>query len=186
MNQSSNSAPAPDPFSGVSLQADQTAQEIVKLNQQAKNSSRSFYWIAGLSFINSLITAFGGEFYLVMGLASTLFVDYLAVGMGQSAPEAVVVFKVVALVVSVIASGVFALFGFLAEKGKRWAYVFGMVFYGVDALIMLALQEWKGLLVHLYFMWVLFSGLRALNQLQKIIPQTARPSSDFPQNIGTS
>lgn len=186
MNQSPNSAPSPDPFSGASLQADQTAREIVKLNQQAKNSSRSFYWIAGLSFINSLITAFGGEFYLVMGLASTLFVDYFAVGMGQEVPEMAVVFKVIALVISLIASGIFALFGFLAEKGKRWTYVLGMIFYGVDALIMLALQEWKGLLVHVYFMWVLFAGLRALNQLQKLTPQTARPSSDFPQNIGSS
>ena len=186
MNQSLNSAPAPNPLSGNSAQADQVAMETVKLKRQTKNSSRSFYWIAALSFINSLITAFGGGFYLVMGLAATLFVDYLAVGMAGEAPELTVILKVVAIVVSLIASCIFALLGFLAEKGKRWAYVVGMLFYGVDTLIMFALQEWKGLIIHFYFMWVLFAGLRALNQLQKLSPPTIRPSSDFPQNIGAS
>jgi hypothetical protein len=56
-----------------------------------------------------------------------------------------------------------------------------MVFYGIDTLIMLALQEWKGLIIHLFFMYALFTGLRALNQLKKFEP--AR-QTDFPQNIG--
>jgi len=183
MNQSFNSNTAQPPVSNAPSPADQTARMIAQLNQQAQNSAKNFYWIAGLSFVNSLITAFGAEFYLVVGLASTLIVDYLAVGMAQEAPELAMVFKVAALVISLIASGIFALFGFLAGRGKRWAYFVGMALYGVDALIMLALQEWKGFIFHLFFLWVLFTGLRALNQLKKFesVKQT-----DFPQNIGAS
>jgi hypothetical protein len=153
----------------------------VGLTQQAQNGAKNFYWIAGLSFINSIITAVGGEFYLVMGMASTLFVDYLAVGMAQEAPEMAIVFKAIALVVSLVISGITVLFGFLAMKGKSWAYIVGMVFYGFDTLIMLALQDWKGVLVHLFFLYALFTGLRALGQLKKLEP--AR-QMDFPQNIG--
>jgi hypothetical protein len=179
MNQSFDSNPAQPPTSNV--QASQVSGQIAQLTQQTQNGAKNFYWIAGLSFVNSLITAFGGEFYLVMGLATTLFVDYFAVGMGQEIPDMAMILKVIALAVSLVISGIFALFGFLAAGGKRWAYLVGMVFYGVDTLIMLVLQDWIGFAFHLFFLWALFTGLRALNQLQKLKP--AR-QMDFPQNIG--
>jgi hypothetical protein len=42
-----------------------------------------------------------------------------------------------------------------------------------------------GLLFHLFFLWGMFSGFRALNQLQKYAVQQTQ-TSDFPQNIGVS
>ncbi|HSO13303.1 MAG TPA: hypothetical protein VLT51_13065 [Anaerolineales bacterium] len=174
MDQSFNSSPVPS-------QVEQMEGAKARLLHQAQNSAKNFYWIAGLSFINSVITAFGGEFYLVMGLASTLIVDYFAVGMTEEAPELKLVFTGVALFISLILSGITALFGFLAIKGMRWSFVLGMVLYGVDTLIMLALQEWKGFIIHLFFLYALFTGLRALNQLKRLENQ---PQTDFPKNIG--
>lgn len=167
------------------LAANQATVAMMQFNRRMRSSANNFYWIAGLSFINSLITAFGANFYLVMGLASTLFVDYFAAGMAQEVPEMAVIFKMIAIVASLLVSGIFALFGLLAGRGKRWAYILGMVLYGIDTFLMLAFQEWKGLLVHLFFLWVLFNGLRALNQWHKLTQQGPRPTSDFPQNIGT-
>jgi len=37
---------------------------------------------------------------------------------------------------------------------------------------MFVFQEWMGVLFHLFFLWGLFNGLRALNQLQKLLPQS--------------
>ena len=181
MNQSFNSNPAQPPMSNTPPQMDQAALARAQFTQQAKNGARNFYWIAGLSFLNSIITAFGGEFYLVMGLASTLFVDYFAVGLAQEMPEMTILFKVIAVVVSLVISGVLGFLGFLAGKGRRWAYVSGLIFYAIDTVIMFALQEWRGLLIHLFFLWALFTGLRALNQLQKLEPAK---QMDFPKNIG--
>jgi hypothetical protein len=48
---------------------------------------------------------------------------------------------------------------------------------------MLVFQDWLGLAFHAFFLWGLFNGLSALNQLQKYLPQKV---SDFPQNIGVS
>jgi len=175
MNRSFNPNPVPS-------QAEQMEAAKAQLTRQMQNSAKNFYWIAALSFINSLITAFGGEFYLVMGLASTLFVDYFAVGMAEEAPELKLVFTGVALVISLVISGVMALFGYLAITGRRWAFVLGMICYGVDTLIMVAFQEWKGVLIHLLFLYALFTGVRALNQLRKLESQ---PQTDFPQSIGT-
>ena len=164
-----------------SSRTDQVSGQIAQLAQQAQNGAKNFYWIAGLSVVNSLITAFGGNFYLVMGMAITLVVDYIAVGMVQEVPEMRMIFTVIAVVISLILSGITALFGFLAVKGKSWAYITGMVFYGIDTLIMLVLQDWVGFAFHLFFLYALFTGLRALNQLKKLEP--AR-QMDFPQNIG--
>ena len=155
----------------------------VHLAQQAVNSAKNFYWIAALSFINSIITAFGGEFYLVMGMATTIFVDYFAVGMAEEAPELKLIFTGVALVVSFIISAIAALFGYLAVTGRRWAFIVGMAFYAVDTLIVLVLQEWMGVLVHLFFLYALFTGVRALTQLRKLEPQA---QNEFPKNIGMS
>lgn len=163
--------------------AEQMEGAKARLLHQMQNSAKNFYWIAGLSFINSIITAFGGDFYLVLGMASTLFVDYFAVGMAEEAPEMRLIFTGIALVISFFLSGIMALFGYLAIKGKRWAFVLGMIFYGVDTLIMLAFQEWKGVLIHLFFLYALFTGVRALNQLRKLESQ---PQTDFPQSIGMS
>jgi hypothetical protein len=174
MNHSLNPSPVPS-------QVEQGEGVKAQLIRQMQNSAKNFYWIAGLSFVNSLITAFGGEFYLVMGMASTLFVDYLAVGMAEEAPELRLVFTGVALIVSLILSGIIALFGFLAIKGRRWSFVVGMLFYGVDTLIMAAFQEWKGVLIHLFFLYALFTGLRALSQLKKTDDQS---QTEFPKNIG--
>jgi hypothetical protein len=110
-------------------------------------------------------------------------VDYFAVGMAEEAPEMRLMFTGVALAISLVLSGITALFGYLAVTGRRWAFVLGMIFYGIDTLIMLAFQEWKGVIIHLFFLYALFTGVRALNQLRKLESQ---PQTDFPQSIGTS
>ena len=179
MNQSFDSNPVQPPTGN--LQANQMSGQIAQLTQQAQNGAKNFYWIAALSVVNSLITAFGGNFYLVMGMAVTLVVDYIAVAVAEDVPEMKMVITLVAIGISLILSGITAVFGFFAIKGKSWAYIIGMVFYGIDTLIMLVLQDWVGFAFHLFFMYALFTGLRALLQLKKLEP--AR-QMDFPQNIG--
>ncbi len=142
--------------------------------------ANNFYWIAVLSVVNSLISAFGGGITFVIGLAVTQFVDGLVIGVGQGAPDVAMIAKIIGLVLSIAISGVIALFGFFAGKGQRWAFITGMSLYGLDALLMLAFTDWIGFAFHLYFLWGLFTGLQALNQLQKLMPPSA---SDFPRDI---
>src|SRR5262245_15022806 len=58
--------PASD--SGVT-ESDQS--EMFKLTQQFNSSSSWFFWIAGLSVINSLIAVFGGDRRFIFGLGIT-------------------------------------------------------------------------------------------------------------------
>ena len=96
--------------------------------------------------------------------------------------EVALLFKVVGLVLSILLSGVFALFGFFAARAQRWAFITGMILYGLDALLLLLFKDWIGFLFHLYFMWGLWNGLGALNQLQKLTAQMP----GFPSDIGIS
>lgn len=153
---------------------------LAALMRRQKIGANNFYWISALSVINSLIASFGGGLTFVIGLAITQIVDGLAIGVGQGAPELALIARIIGLVLSISISGVIALFGYFAGKGRRWAFITGMTLYGLDALLMLVFTDWIGFAFHLYFLWGLFTGLQALNQLQKLMPQ---PASDFPRDI---
>ena len=155
--------------------------EVAEITQRMKRGANNFYWIAALSVINSILSMTGSGTYFVIGLAITLIADGITVGISQSLPDAALIVKIVGLVVSVLIAGVFALFGYFAARGKRWAFLVGMILYGVDGLIMLAFADWIGVLFHAYFLWGLFGGLRALRELQK---KSSQPQTAFPQDIG--
>ena len=146
-----------------------------------KSGANNFYWIAALSVINSLVLQFGGSTFFVVGMAATLVVDFIFVGLAESVPDAALVMRVIGVFASVFISGVVALFGLFANRGQRWAFIVGIAAYAIDSLLMLALREWMGLLFHGLFLFGLYAGLRALNELAKAAPQKA---VDFPMDIG--
>ena len=154
---------------------------VAEITQRMKRGANNFYWIAVLSVINSILSMTGSSTYFVIGLAVTLIVDGVTVGLSQSFADASVIVKIIGLVLSILIAGIFALFGFFASQGKRWAFIVGMVLYGLDGLIMLAFADWIGVLFHAFFLWGLFGGFRALGELQKMLSQK---QIGFPQNIG--
>ncbi|HEX2696490.1 MAG TPA: hypothetical protein VHM28_02205, partial [Anaerolineales bacterium] len=160
-------------------------QAIIRVNlmRRVKVGANNFYWVAVLSVVNSFISAFGGGITFVVGLGLTQVVDALASIIARDAGDAALIAKGIGLVLSIVISGIIALFGYFAGKGQRWAFFVGMGLYGLDAILLLFFQDWLGFAFHLYFLWGLFTGLQALNQLQKLMPQ---PVSDFPKDIGVS
>ncbi len=169
--------------SSVDPQQLNRAMGIANLTRRMRVGANNFYWIGALSVVNSFMSAFGGGLTFVIGLAVTQLVDGFAIGIGEGAPNLALPAKIFGLVLSIVISGIVALFGYFAGRGHRWAFLTGMILYGLDALIMLAFADWIAFAFHLFFLWGLFSGFQALNQLQKVAPQ---PASGFPQDIGVS
>ncbi len=174
--------PVPDP-TGEMYRVQAAIADLVR---RMKGGANNFYWVAALSVINSAMLQFGGGMYFVVGLAGTLFVDSIFVGLAEVMQESALVVKIVGLVVSAIVAGIFALFGVFANRGMKWAFIVGMIFYAIDTLLMLVFQEWMGLLFHIFFLFGLFGGLSALNKLQQLAPKKPSRPTDFPQNIGSS
>ena len=49
-----------------------------------KGGANWFFWIAGLSVINSLIITFGGEMSFVIGLGITQFIDGISIALKEN------------------------------------------------------------------------------------------------------
>jgi hypothetical protein len=129
------------------------------LDKQMKAGASWFFWIAGLSLINSIATHTGSTFGFVLGLGVTQIIDTI----GQNfAP----VGQAVALVLDALAAGLFVLFGGFARRGHAWAFIVGMILYGLDALFFALAQDWLAIGFHGFALFCLFRGFKACRFLR--------------------
>ena len=155
---------------------------VLNLQRRMKSGASNFYWIAGLSVVNSLVTIFGGGFYFVIGLGVTMLIDAVAFGISEEIGGRPLVLGL-GFLFSLVFDAIFAIFGFFASKGQRWAFLAGMVLYSLDAILMLAFQEWLGFGFHLFFLLGIWNGLQSLRKLKALSPPIVEASA-FPADIG--
>jgi hypothetical protein len=143
-------------------------QKKLILESHVKGGASWFYWIAGLSIINSVIALSGSQWHFIAGLGITEIIDYIAKGAGGAG-------TIVAIMLDAFAAGMFVMFGVFSSKRQNWAFIIGMTFYGLDALILILGQFWLGIAFHAYVLYRIFLGMKAANQLaelEKTMPQT--------------
>jgi hypothetical protein len=143
---SADSTPATFNSAGTVAQA--TALARVRV------SARWFYWIAGLSLINSAVVIFGGNFHFVVGLGVTSVVDALAKQAGSAG-------VVLDLIINGCIAGLFILFGSFASKAQKWAFLVGMALYALDGLLLLTARDILSVAFHAYALYCLYRGLAA-------------------------
>ena len=140
------------------------AQEVTKLQTKraAHEGANWFFWIAGLSLLNSIVYALGGGFTFVVGLGATQMIDALAlILMDQLGPSTIL--RVAAFGLDVLAAGIYVVFGLLARRHKV-GYIIGMVVYALDMLIFVWARDYLSILFHLYALYGLFRGLQAFKR----------------------
>lgn len=134
-------------------------------------SANWFYWIAGLSLLNSIIVlAVNGRWSFLVGLGVTQFIDGLSIGLSEQVGSATMV---IALVLDLIVAGLFVGFGLLARKPHTWAFILGMVIYALDGLIFLYFQVWLSFAFHIYVLYRLYQGIAASNKLKALQAEAA-------------
>jgi hypothetical protein len=145
---------APPPPIGTSP----TPVSNAPLERRARVGASWFYAIAVLSLINSAMamSSSGAMFIAGLAVARKLFDFSDSLGSGGTT---------VAFVLSAVASGMFAVFGFFAGKRHSWSYIAGMVLYGLDALLYVFDGFWLGVAFHVFVLFRLFRGLQACQQL---------------------
>jgi len=147
-----------------------------QLAQGYRSGVKWFYWIAALTIITSFITFFGGGIRFLISMGVTQFIDVVAAQIGGAA-------QVVALVLDLIATAIFALFGYLAGKKMLWAYIVGMVIFLLDGLLSLALVDVVGVIAHAVVLFFLFRGFQAgqsLINLEKLMAEQAAAAAQQP------
>lgn len=166
---------ADNPFTQSSQPATLDYEAIAKSDAQIISGARWFWWIAGLSIVNSLILHSGGDRSFVIGLGFTLMADVIFREM-----------KVIAFIIDAIALGFFIGIGWFAGKGRFWAFVVGMVAYTLDAGIYVLLQDWMSLAFHGLGLFYLFRGAQVLRNAVKLAaaaPQTPPLAEPAPPPI---
>ena len=151
--------------------------------RQARNGGSWFNWIAGVTLVNVITASLGFSRPFLLSLLMPLIVADAAhkdhtLGIGTTA------------IVSAFGVGMFLVFGQAAKKGARWAFITGMIFYGIDTLFWIGAQEGRalGLALHVLALWRIGSGLGAANRLAALrrqsAPQAAVPAWSPPDEEG--
>lgn len=150
---------------------------VAELVQAGDTGANWFYWVAGLSLVNSAIGLFGGGMYFVVGLAVTLVVDSIAAGIAAEAAEAAVIVKVISVGFDLFVAAVLCGFGFLSRKRILPVFAIGMVLYLLDGLIFLALQDWMSVAFHAFALYSMGNGFMAYRKLNQLRSQFAPKTS---------
>lgn len=150
-----------------------------ELNRRYRGGANWFYWIAGLTIVTSLIAAFGGGWRFLLSLGTTQIIDAVAQGVATELGSAP---KIIALVLDLIVTGTFVVFGYLAGKKYLWAYMAGMIVFLLDGLVTLMIQDWIGVIAHGVVLFFMFPGFQAGRQLVRFEQEMAqRPPETAPQ-----
>lgn len=141
-------------------------QQQIKLENQLKGGANWFFWVAGLSLVNTVVFLFDGTINFVVGLGITQIIDGLALYISTELnPEIALFIQIVGLGINLIILGIFVLFGVMARKRKNWAFVTGMILYALDVLILIWASDLLSILFHAFALYGMFQGLRAVRKL---------------------
>ena len=99
-----------------------------------KSGASWFYWIAGLSLINSVAATAGVNWRFIFGLGITQVLDAMGTQFGGAA-------KIITLALNLVVAGIFILFGVFAHKRHLWAFIVGMVLFAMDTLLMFVFRR---------------------------------------------
>ena len=127
---------------------------------QLRSGASWFYWIAGLSLVNSIISFSGSSWHFLFGLGITQIFDGLRENLGSAG-------TIVVLALDLAAAGLFILFGVFANKGHLWAFITGMVLFGLDGLLFVLVKDWLGVGFHVFVLYCLYRGLSACRQMRR-------------------
>jgi hypothetical protein len=154
-------------------------QKKLELGRKLSGGSSWFYWIAGLSLVNTIAYLTGSSFNFVMGLGLTQLVTGFAKGLSNNAADGNLasLILIAGIVLNVGVALVFALYGVLSRQRVRWVFLAGMLLYALDSLIFLFYAEWWALAFHLFCLVGLFGGLKALGQLEALEKQPVLPGT---------
>lgn len=136
------------------------------IERAMRNGANWFYWIAGLSMVNSIVAAFGSEVNFVVGLGVTQIIDSLAgVAKDESTGGTPTAVRAVALGLDAVVAAVLVVIGRFANKRHGWAFILGMVLYTFDALIFLAFQMWMNVAFHVFALVGMGKGYSSLKKI---------------------
>lgn len=147
---------------------DQIGQASVALKQNGDVGANWFYWIGGLSLVNTALMHSGKDLHFIVGLAVTTVVDAIAREIGKQQPETAALAIGISIGFSLCVAVVVILFGWLSRKRLLWLFGIGMGLYLLDGLVYLAFGDFLSAAFHGYALFAMSRGFRAYRQLAQL------------------
>jgi hypothetical protein len=163
--QSADGAPAPQSAEDGPDQAQRIAAAITALDAAGRRGANWYFWVAGLSLVNSLILLSGGDTFFVIGLGVTLLADVIASQVAQQSPDIATTVKVIAFGFDLLVALFVAGFGWLSRKRILAVFGIGMFLYLLDGLLFVLFQDWMSAGFHAFALFCMWKGLSAYRQL---------------------
>jgi len=117
------------------------------------SAARWFWWIAGLSLVNTVLHYAGSNTSFVIGLGlTTLATFYFAQQI------------VLAAFACFVTIGFYFAVGLYAQRGRLWAFYLGLAVYVLDALIFLMFEDWMSVGFHALAIFFIVKGVMRLRQ----------------------
>jgi hypothetical protein len=138
--------------------------EKAQIEDRLKSGANWFFWIAGLSFINSILFLGSGKWNFIVGLGITQLVDVIGLDLVRAIGNAG---YIVTCALIAIAAGIFIFFGIFARKKCNWAFVAGMLAYAFDGQVFLLVQDYLGAGFHIFVLFLIAGGFKANRMLRE-------------------
>ena len=135
-----------------------TEQEVSEKISEKKSPNRMYQWffvIGILSVINTVILAAKSTVHFIFGLGITQIIDTLSFTTFEN-------YKAVVLVFSFLISGIFIALGYFAKAKLKWAYLTGLVLYGLDTTIFVYSNDWLSAAFHIFVLIAIIRGYISL------------------------
>jgi len=136
----------------------------LKFENQLKSGAGWFFWIAGLSLVNSIVLLAGSEWSFIIGLGITQFID--AIGL-EIAKEIGSLGNIFAFILDIIIAGVFIVFGIFARKKHNWSFIIGMILYALDGFLFLLVQDFLSIGFHVFALFCIYKGFQANRTIKR-------------------
>lgn len=137
--------------------------ELLKLRARMRSGANWFFWIAAASVLTTIALIIGTSWGWFLSLGITQLVSVIASGYGSEA-------KVIAFVVTLVATGIFVLLGVFSRKRQNWAFIVGMILYGADGLLFFMVNDWLSIGFHVWALFGILGGLRASLKMKSVPP----------------
>jgi hypothetical protein len=155
---------------GLTPNEPQAIQNDLDLVSRVKSGAGWFYWIAGLSLINSIIVLFDGGVSFIAGLGFTQIIDGVISEIGVGGVASVI--KIAAFGVELVIAGIFIGLGIFGNKLQSWAFILGIVLYFLDGVLILVLGDYLAAGFHVFALIFIVRGFLAARKLNFLANET--------------
>jgi hypothetical protein len=150
-------------FEQYNEQPAENVPDTIELEQKLSSGANWFYWVAGLSAVNSIINFFEMQWNFAVGLGITQLFDGLGMYLrSEGSPYSVLA---AVLAASLVVSGLFFVIGVFANRRIVSAFVIGIILYGLDSVLMLLVGDILGIIIHAIALFFIVRGFLAARQL---------------------